>query len=388
MPGHVRRRGKGWVYVLDLPRGDDGRRKPFWSRQFPTERDAETALAVHVAQLEQGIGTAPSRDTVGEYLGAWLESKRNIRASTWRQYEFLIRCHIVPHLGQLPLTRLEPRHIDRWHTRMLKGDTARGQAAISPTTAQMAHALLVQALDRALKFGLVNRNVAALVERPKRRPAQTTWWTLDEVRRFLRVADQHHLAAFWRLALATGMRRGELQALAWTQVDLDARAIQIEQTATRARDGAWDVGPVKTPASRRRIRIDAGTAEQLRRWRTRQKELRLRAGTRWHETGLVFTRDDGRMLADTYLKEHFDRLVDQANAELAPDDPQRVRHIRLHDLRHTAATLMLANGEPMKTISERLGHASIGITMNLYAHVTEEMQEAAAERMGQLLEGT
>lgn len=370
MPGHVRRRGRGWVYVTDLPRADDGKRKLFWSRQFPNQHDAEVALAKHVTELDMGIGTSPSRDTVGEYLATWFASKRDIRDSTWRQYEFLLRRHIIPHLGTIRLAKLDPSHIDRWHATLLQ--------SVSPTTAQMAHVLLSQALSRAVRYGMLARNVCELVDQPKRITKHMRYWSIAEARAFLTTTDDHVLAAWWRIAITTGMRRGEITALAWEDIDLDRRAVAVRQTVTRDKDGGWKIGPVKTDASQRQVRIDERTADMLRRQRTQQKEQRLRAGSRWVDTGLVFTREDGRMLASTYVDEHFARLCEKAS----------VPKIRIHDLRHTAATLMLANGEHAKIVSERLGHSSVAMTMNRYSHVTPDMQADAADRMGRLLEGS
>ena len=236
------------------------------------------------------------------------------------------------------------------------------------------HGILHRALDQAVKWRLIRYNPCDAVEAPRPRHPEMRTWTAEEARAFLAATADHELAALWRLALTTGMRRGELLALRWQDVDLDRRQLAVRRTLSRGPDGLYFSEP-KTRAGQRSIALPSSAVVALREHRRRQLERRLVLGSAWHETDLVFGRGDGQVLHPNVVHATFRCLVDRLG----------LPRIRFHDLRHTAATLMLADGVHPKVVQERLGHATISMALDRYSHVTMDMQREAAERIEKLL---
>lgn len=268
------------------------------------------------------------------------------------------------------LAELDRGHLDRlYHQRLAAG--------LSPTTVRHVQAILHRVLEQAVRWGVVARNVADLVDPPRR--AQRDMRPLDavQVRRLLDAAHGDRLEAIFVLAVTTGMRRGELLALRWRGVDLDGASLSVTGTLHQTPSGLVVAEP-KTPRSRRRIDLTPTAVAALRRHRTAQLEERLLAGSLWQEGGFVFTNVVGR-------------AVDPGNLLLRAFAPLLTRaglpRMRFHDLRHTAATLMLTRGVHPKIVSEMLGHATIAITLDTYSHVLPTMQQAAARAMEDVLTG-
>ncbi|MEA2594030.1 MAG: hypothetical protein QOF01_499, partial [Thermomicrobiales bacterium] len=246
---------------------------------------------------------------------------------------------------------------------------------LSPTTVRLAHAVLHRALDRAVTLRLVLANAADVAKQPRATRPTVRTWTADEAGAFLAAAAVDDLASLWFLALHTQMRQGELIGLRWQDVDLARGVLVVRRTLTRDAKGNRAYGDPKSLQGRRTISLGAETVAGLRTHRTAQLERRLRLGPAWNDEDAVYDRGDGRSLAARTLVTRFKRLLAAAS----------VPEIRFHDLRHTGATLMIANGVPAKVVSERLGHASISITLGLYAHVQEGMQRDAADRLEEML---
>jgi integrase len=267
----------------------------------------------------------------------------------------------------MPLHQLDEATVQGLYARAL----AEGR---SPATVRLMHAVLRSSLAQALKWRLVARNVCDAVEPPRVRPPQVTTWTATEARAFLAGTADDDLAGLWVTALVTAMRLGELLALRWEDVDLDRGNLAVRRTATRGADGRFTVGEPKGGRSRQVVLAPDAIAA-LRRHRARQAERRLRLGSPWHDQGLVFDRGDGSGLTHQAVEERMRRRVSRLG----------LRSIRFHDLRHSAATLLLEMGVHPKIVSELLGHAGIAITMDRYSHVTEAMHREAAEQLGELL---
>lgn len=312
---------------------------------------------------------------LGEYLDEWLERRvTQLRPSSWRHYRNAIEGYLKPTLGTVPLTALDRRAIEQFYAQLLHSGGRQGRP-LSPKTVAHAHTVLNGALKDAVLDGLLEVNPAARARRPQRDPRENEIdddlrvWTVEQAALFLDEVDYHPQRALWHLALGTGARRGELLGLRWSEVDLDARVIRISRSLSRV-DGVTRLLETKT-SRHRTLAIGEGVVDALIREREVQQERRHAAGPDWHnEWGLVFTDGDGAPLRPTRVTREFRRLVQVLDVPV----------IRLHDLRHTHASLLLAQDAPMKLVSERLGHAKIAMTMDTYAHLLPAMDSEAAAR--------
>jgi integrase len=321
-------------------------------------------------QHEQGAPVVPDRQTVAHYLKDWLEGCKPpaLEYSTYAGYEQYVRLHLIPAFGSTKLGQLTPQQVQR----LYRDKLAQGK---STTTVRHIHACLHRALEDAVRFGLVQRNVADLVKAPQFHKHPMQVYTPEQARKLLETAKGMRLEALYVLALSTGMREGELLGLKWREVDIDAGSIQIQQTLKVAGQGKRVFGKPKTAGSRRKIMLTRTGVAALRAHRSRQLEERLQSPA-WHDNDLVFANTVGNALDPTNLYRYdYKPLLRRAGLPL----------IRLHDLRHTAATLLLLSGVHPKVVSEMLGHSSVNITLNLYSHVLPDMQASATNAMEQLL---
>jgi integrase len=288
-----------------------------------------------------------------------------------------VRVHIEPLLGQVPLQKLTGARLNEFYAELARS-RQRGMKPLSPATVRRAHAMLHRALRDAVRWDRIARNPADLSDPPKQRATaarEMSTWSADDVVAFLSSVHDDRLYALWLFLITTGVRRGEAAGLRWREVDLERRRASIRQ-AHVAVGYAVEVAEPKTSRSRRVLALDKGTVAVLRAHRKAQMADRLAAGTAWRETGLVFVQSDGVAL-------HPDRITKLfAKAVLAA----RVPRIRLHDLRHTHATLALAAGLHPKVVSDRLGHSTTSVTLDIYSHVTPSLQEEAAETVAALLQ--
>lgn len=309
------------------------------------------------------------RESLAQYLPSWLAMiKPTVRPSSWQRYEELCRLHVLPTLGTTPLTRLTVQHLNALYAAKLAD-------GLTPRIVRYIHATLHKALHDAQAMSLVQRNVADLATAPRPRRAEMQTFTPEQTRRFLEQAHGDRLEALYALAITCGMRLGELLALRWSDVDLD-HGYLIAQRSLRRSKGTWIYTEPKTVHGRRKLILTGIACEALHLHRARQATERLALGPIWNNSELVFTNEVGQPLPGTTIyRERFLPLCHHAG----------VPTIRFHDLRHTAATLLLLQGVNAKVVSEMLGHASVTITLNLYAHVLPDMQKDAAAALDRLL---
>lgn len=366
--GSVRKRPDGrWEARLRLP---DNQRKSLYG---DTRQEAVKELQAFQRQLEQGMPVAAEKLTLAHYLHDWLDGIRppTLEYATWNSYEQFIRIHLIPAIGSTRLAKLTPQQLQKLYADKL----AEGK---SSTTVRHIHACLHKALEDALRFGLVQRNVASLVKAPPMRKHAMQVYSPDQARKLLTTAQGERLEAAYVLALSTGMREGELLALKWRDVDLDEGVIRIQTTLKRAPLGKRTIGKPKTAGSRRKVMLTPTAQSALKRHKVRQLEERLQAGPGWQDHDLVFTNTVGNALDPTnFYRYQYKPLLKRAG----------LPYIRFHDLRHSAATLLLLSGVHPKVVSEMLGHSSINITLNLYSHVLPDMQASATTAMERLLQG-
>ena len=355
---------------------DAGERRRFYGR---TRAEANAKLQAALGAVRAGLPVPTDRLTVAEYLDDWLTgANRSLRPSTASTYERHIRLHILPTLGRLPIARLRPEHLDRLYAGLL----AKG---LSRTSVQHIHAILRRSLSQATRRGVIARNPTDLVDPPGRDHPEMQVLSIDQARALLataRTGRHAELEALYVLALTTGMRRGELIALRWADVDVVKRTLTVTGTLQRVKhsDGTSTLerAQPKTKTSMRQIPLTAAAVNALKRHAQRQGQQRAVAGSEWTDTGLVFTNERGGAVEPrNLLSRSFAPLLSEAG----------IPHVRFHDLRHTAATLMAAQGVHTKVVSEMLGHASVGITLDLYSHVTPSMAQQAVTAMENLFDG-
>jgi integrase len=362
--GSIHRRKDGrWCASIGVGKG---KRKHFLSR----DRDVVAKqLAAALKKQHDREPIVTDRQTVAQYLKSWLASVQpSLKHQTWRRYEQYVRLHIEPELGRLQLRKLTPQHVQRLYASKL----AEG---LSSTTVHHLHATLHKALSMAVRWDLVQRNVADLVDPPRSREFPITTLSPVQARALLAAARDNRLEALYVLALTTGMRQGELLALSWDDIDFGRAVAQVRGSLQRTPDGLQIAAP-KTSGSRRSVALAREPLDALRRHKTAQAAERLRMGAAWEDHGLVFPNEVGRpMMAANMVRRSFEPLL--RTAGLPP--------IRFHDLRHTAATLLLGEGVHPKVVSEMLGHTRISTTMDLYSHVTPTMQRQAVAAFDSLL---
>jgi integrase len=364
--GTISKRSDGrWMARLTL---EDGTRKTLYGK---TREAVAAKLTDALKSRKDGLPLPSDRYTVRQHFTGWLESvKATLKPRTHQRYEQLIRLHVLPVLGKAPLNKLTPQDLRRLYS-------GRQDAGLSSTTVHQLHAVVHHALKQALRDGLVARNVADLVSPP--RVAQREMQTLSaaQARTLLSHASGERLEAIYVLALSTGMRQGELLALRWKDVDLDCRSVHVLGTLQRTKSGLTISAP-KTSGSRRRVALTAIATDALRRHKAAQNEERLRLGGSWEDCDLVFANEVGRPIeAGNLLRRSYWPLLEKAE----------LPRIRFHDLRHTAATLALAQNQNPKKVSEMLGHSKVGITLDLYSHVTPTMQDELADALNAVLSG-
>ncbi|MFD8306047.1 tyrosine-type recombinase/integrase [Streptomyces sp. NPDC059690] len=320
-----------------------------------------------VRRARQSIPTPTRSAKLSEWLPYWLahyvEPRRKL--STYDKYETHVRLYLIPLLGTKRLESLSVADVRRFTTRMQSANTA--------ATAKEAHRVLRTALKAAVREELITRNVVALVEPPRVRMREIHPWSLDETLTFLEAARRDPLNAAFVLAIAMGLRRGELVGLRWSDIDLDNRVLYVRHQTQRRRGALYD----DDPKSRRKrvVPMPALCIAPLRWHRLRQREAFGRTGTAWSETGYVFATRNGRPVEPRNVYRSFTRVAADAG----------LRVVRLHDARHGCATLLTAAGVAPRVIMEILGHSQISITMDVYTHVVHDTQREAISHMDRLL---
>lgn len=334
-----------------------------------TRADVADKLRSVIQAHQQGILASPARQTVGQFLAAWLEdcAKEKLRPKTFASYADMVRLHVSPHIGRVPVQKLAPQHVQIW----LNDLRASG---LSARTCQYARAILRSSLAQALRWGIVSRNVATLVEAPRVTRHEIQPLTPDQARALLAAIRGHGLEALVTVALSLGLRQGEALGLRWDAVDFDAKLLHVRASLQRV-DKCWHLVEPKSARSRRTVALPDVAVSALRAHRVGQLEERLASGSRWCEGGFVFTTRIGTPLEPSNVRKAFRGLLTKAGA------PQ----IRFHDLRHTAATFLLAQGVDVRTIMETLGHSQISLTLNTYSHVLPVLQRDAANKMDSML---
>lgn len=333
-----------------------------------SQKEARNWVQVTLSQVDGGLTLSGAQTTVADYLADWLiVHASSIRPKTADQYKQIVNQHINPELGLIKIKDLMPRQIQALYSKKLEGGT-------SPRTVLLIHAVLRRALNQAVRMGMIGRNPAMAVTRPKFQRKEMKVLSDSQVRTLLSVTEGDRFEAVFWLAVTTGLRLGELVGLKWADLDWPNRRLRIQRQVQRLRGGLTFSEP-KTTAGRRVIALGVTTIEKLRKHMELQVGERLEAGTSWKENDMIFPSSKGTPMDPSNLYHIFKGLLKKAEL---PD-------IRFHDLRHTAATLMLQQGIHPKIVQERLGHSDISMTLNTYSHVLPVMQDEVAEKLDEPL---
>lgn len=379
MKGSIRQRGMTFTAYWFTTDPGTGQRVQHTKGGFKSKRAAQEHLNGLLGKVQANEWTPDKRMTVEQLLGDWFAARKSeeLRASTLAQYRKLIDAWIVPHLGAVKLSALSPKVAQEWLD-ALRASGGRNGAALSPRSGQLAVVVLKAATSWAVETGLVGRDPLLGFKRPKAKASKdaTAAWTMEEARTFLASVTEDRLVAAWTLLLTRGLRRGELAGLRWDAIDLDGQSLSITRTRVLVDGKPVDSEP-KTDSGKRRIPLDDRLVAALRSHRARQGQERWAARESWSEGGFVFTDELGAALHPEYFSTRFETLTGRAG----------VRRVRLHDLRHTAASHMIAAGVSPKVVAELLGHSSPFITQTMYQHVMPGMSEAAGEQLSAALLG-
>ncbi len=361
------RRDGRWCASLSL---GNGKRKHYLGRTWD---EVHQKLVAAQKSMHDGLPpVADERQTVKQFLTSWLVTTKSSRKPrTQIRYEQLVRLHVIPHIGSSALTRLTPQQLQGAYAVIEKG-------GLSPTTVRQVHAVVHKAFKQAVMWGSLPRNPADFVQKPRAVRKETTVLTPEQVRQFLADSKGTRFESLFLLAVTTGMRQGELLGLRWRDVDLDLCVITVRHAIQRIA-GKFEFVEPKSAKSRRQVVLTADAAEALRKHRARQAEDRLRLGQHWEDNDLVFANEVGKPVEVSNLTHRYFRpLLSKAG----------LPRIRFHDLRHTAATLMLGAHVDVKVVSEVLGHSQTAFTMDRYQHVTWAMQNEAARAVSALLKSS
>jgi len=383
MKGHVVKRSEdSYSVVVDIGRDPkSGKRKQKWYTVHGNKKAAEKFLARKVTEIEEGRYADPGPATVEHFLRRWMAEyvKTSLKRSTFESYRQMVEDHIIPGLGDVRLAKLRPDQIQRFYADLLQNGRKDAAGGLSKTSVHYVHRILHSAFRTAVKWGVLSRNLADAVEAPKRERKDIRVMSDEEAKHFLETAQGNRLYAFFLLALETGMREGELLGLRWSDIDLSRGLIRVQKTLN------WKVKPpilqdVKTDGSYRVLPAGARAVAALNDFRAltqREREFFPSEYTdEWCE--LVFKSRYGTPIEPSNLTRTFKSLLVRAGLPTT---------IRIHDMRHTSATLGLNSGVDLKTVSDRLGHSGIGITADLYTHVNLSRQKDATRRIGSLLFG-
>lgn len=350
------------------------KRKSFYGK---TRKEVADKMAQALQAVKDGTYIEPTQTTLGEWLDKWMTSykKGQIKPSTYENYEIVINTHIKPALGNIPMAKLQAHMLQNFYNEKLESGRADGKGGLSTRMVRYIHTIIREALQQAVKEGLLIRNVADATTPPTVKNKQMRPLTEEELLAFFDAAKDDRLFAAYVLAATTGLRRGELLGLCWDCVDLEKGIITVKRELMNLKDGLVLEETTKSKSGRRSVVLTDDAIRELKAHKRRQAQEKLLMGEAYQEHGLVFCKEDGTPLDPSWFTKHFQALLKKAG----------LPRIRFHDLRHTHATLLLARGVHPKIVQERLGHSSITMTLDLYSHLVPGLQEAAAATLNGLL---
>ena len=369
MKGHIRERSPGrWAIVIDTRDPQTGKRKRVWHKFHGTKREAQIECARLITEMKGGVYLTPSKTTVAQFLGRWLEHiKLNVSPRTHERYTEIATKNLSPLLGTVILTKLTPIQISAAYATALTSGRRNGKGGLSPRTVHHLHRVLNSALRQAVRWGLLNRNPADLDKKDRPKVERKAVATIDATAsvELLEAARERRLFIPILLGTLCGLRRGEITALRWKSIDLDRGQLAVIASTEQTRSGAREKEAKSSKC--RTIALPALAIEELRRHRAAQAEELLQLGVRPDRETHVVTQADGSPLLPNSLTYSVVQFMKGRGSKL-----------RLHGLRHSHASHLLAANVHPKIVQERFGHSSVAVTMDIYSHLMANMQADAA----------
>jgi len=354
MRGSISKKGDIYYFILDVGYDANGKRKQKWFKGTANKKATERLMTEKISEINKGEFIEPSEEKLGDFLDTWLKTKKaKLKDSTYITYKIYIESYLKPYMAEININKLNSLHIESCLAELKN-------KGYENATISKVHVLLTQALDQAVKHGLMYKNPAKNVERYKIKQKQMKFWNESDIQKFLKASKDDRLYILFYLAIHTGARLGELLSLKWS--DIEEGNIYIKDS--------------KTTAGNRSVAITANNYEDIKKHRKSILEDKIKAGPVYSDNNLVIATSRGKPVSQSNCRRTFKRLVDDAGISL----------IRIHDLRHTHATLLLKSGVNIKVISERLGHSRTSITLDIYSHVMPNQQSEAAMKFENMLE--
>ena len=375
MAGQIIKRGdRTWVVRIFMGRDEKGKRRYLNKTIHGTKKDADKYLATTLTVISTGTFVEPSTLNVNDYLNKWLKgaAQPRLRDNTYREYEGLLNRYVIPKLGDKRLCDVRPLDVQALYASM-------SEQGLSPRTVRFTHSVLSSAFKQAVRWRMLAHNPCNSAELPRKVSQEMQALTPAEAACFLAEASRDRWGALFIIALSTGLRPSEYFGLKWSDIDMERGLLTVQRSIIwrSYKSGDWYFGEPKTPRSSRRIPLSASVIRALVEHRRHQAEERLKVGAKYQNLDLVFATSEGQPLIRlNVIQKHFKPILKRAGLS---------ETLRLYDLRHSCATLLLAANENPKVVSERLGHASITLTMDTYSHVLPDMQQGASEKLESIL---
>ncbi|MFZ3171924.1 MAG: site-specific integrase [Carboxydocellales bacterium] len=382
MRGCIRKRGKSWCIIVDIGHDENGKRKQKWFSGYPTKKEAEKDVARVVSEIDNGTFIQTTNITLGQFIQAWLSDYGKIKLSpkTYERYSGIAKLRVIPWLGNIPLDKLKPIHLQGFYKRLIEEGRKDGRPGeLSPATIHYHHRVIHRILETAVKQEMVTRNVADLIELPtvaeksKEDVAILNEEQIRQLEKYLAPNSPYYSMIY--LSVRTGLRRGELLALKWSDVDLAKATLQVNHSLSYTKETGLQFKAPKTKKSRRTIDISPECVTFLKQLRKSQLENKLLLGPEYADFNLIFCAPNGRTWHPDTISSWFTPFLKKIGLPA----------LSFHCLRHTHASLLLKAGVDIKVISERLGHSSIRVTYDVYAHLLPGQQSEAAAKLERLL---
>lgn len=363
-----------WLVRIFLGREADGKRKYFSKTIHGTKKDAQKFLTAKLREKDLGIFVEPASESLSKYLDRWLieVAKPRLRRETFTSYQWIADRYVKKHLGTKKLSQLQGYQIQKFYNDLRR-------EGLSPRTVRYCHSVLSSALKQAVRWKMMIQNPCNDCDLPKMEKAEMKYFTPEEVKTFLQTAKTDKLYALLFLAIETGMRPEEYLGLQWKDVDLDEGVLTVRRAIKIQKGGGFYFTEPKTKKSRRSIPLSSSLITALKAHRRSQLEAKMKIRDSYQDNDLTFATEIGTpLLIGNLRSRHFEKIRVEAN----------LPKIRLYDLRHTNATMLLASGVSAKVVAERLGHSSVVLTLDTYSHVLPAMQTDATKKLEKMMFGT
>jgi integrase len=373
MTGQIIKRGESWTVRIFLGRDANGKRKYFNKTIRGTKKDAQKYLTAKLREKDLGVFIEPASIAFSEYLDKWLleSAKPRLREATLESYTGLLRTHVRGRLGSLKLSDIKPLDVQKLYNQMT-------ESSLSPRTVRYVHTILKSAFSQAIRWQMLSVNPCDVANLPRQKKTEMKALSPEQAKTFLNVSKSYKHGLIFAFALASGMRPEEYLALKWSDLDFERHTATVQRTLTWRKGGGWYFSEPKTARSRRTIPLPENLFMELKSHKRQQSEAMLKLGQSYERNNFVFATEDGTPIRYGNLtKRYFHKILEKAD----------LKGFRLYDLRHTTATLLLSEGVNPKIVSERLGHASIVLTLDTYSHILPDMQKEATIKLGQVLFG-